>query len=239
MRQHSRQKLHKRRATNNTKITAFVRTVHQTLLQIYGRPPPQRRANALDVLVETILSQNTAAANARQAFRELRRRFPTWEECLNAPSLSVIEAIRRAGLAEVRGPRIQQVLQEVLLTQGKLSLDMLHELPPKRGMMYLQSLPGVGPKTAACVLLFACRKQVFPVDTHVARLSYRLGWLSEKVPPGKAQLLLEPLVPPPLRYPLHVNLITHGRAICHARNPTCEHCALLVCCPTGKEGWGE
>jgi len=209
--------------------------VSAALSRAYGRPPPQTRSDPLDGLIGTILSQNTTSANSRAAFAELKRRFPAWERCRDAPARAVISAIRSAGLAQIRGPRIQAILRRVGEERGRLSLDHLHAWPPRRGMAYLQSLPGVGPKTAACVLMFNCRKQVFPVDTHVARIARRLGWAPESAPPEAIQTRLEPRVPPRLRYALHVNLIAHGRACCHARKPACAVCPILAHCPTGNQ----
>jgi len=201
----------------------------------YGRPPPQARCDPLDGLIGTILSQNTTSANSRTAFAELKRRFPTWDECRDAPPRAVVAAIHSAGLARIRGPRIQAILRRIAEERGRLSLDHLHAWPADRGMAYLQSLPGVGPKTAACVLMFCCRRHVFPVDTHVARIARRLGWVPETASAEAIQALLEPCVPARLRYALHINLIAHGRACCHARRPACAACPILAYCPTGGQ----
>jgi endonuclease-3 len=211
-----------------------VRAVSAALQRAYGRPPRQEPGDPLDGLIGTMLSQNTTSANSRAAFRELKRRFPTWRQCLAAPTSAVVEAIRSAGLAHIRGPRIQQVLAQVEREHGRLSLDSLHDIAPRRAFEYLQTLPGVGPKTAACVLLFSCRKQVFPVDTHVARVTRRLGWVPKSASPDAIQGMLEPVVPAGLRYALHVNLIAHGRARCHPSEPECSGCPLLEHCPTRR-----
>ncbi|MBM3497657.1 MAG: endonuclease III [Armatimonadetes bacterium] len=211
-----------------------VRAVHAGLVRARGRPPRQRRGDPLDCLIGTLLSQNTTGANSRAAFAELKRRFPTWQACLQAPTEAVIAAINCAGLARTRGPRIQAVLARIRHDQGELTLDALHETDSALAMTYLQSLPGVGPKTAACVLLFACRRQVFPVDTHVARIAVRLGWAAEGASPERIQERLEPLVPPALRYPLHVNLIAHGRLVCRAGRPRCAECVVREHCATGR-----
>jgi len=215
-----------------------IRAVHAALLAAYGRPPRQRLGNPLDGLIATLLSQNTTAANSRAAFAELKRRFPTWQACLDAPVGAVVRAVRGAGLSRVRGPRIQAILARVAADQGELSLDVLHRLPARGAMAYLLSLPGVGPKTAACVLLFSCRRRVFPVDTHVARITRRLGWAPGRATPEAIQAVLEPPIPPGLRYALHVNLIAHGRALCHPRSPECSVCPILAYCPTGQRGEG-
>jgi endonuclease-3 len=208
--------------------------VAAALRRAYGPPPPLGRSDPLDGLIATVLSQNTTSANSRAAFSELTRRFPTWEACLCAEPVAVVDAIRGAGLAQVRGPRIQRVLAQIADGRSGLSLDWLHGAPVPDAMEYLQGLPGIGPKTAACVLLFCCRRAVFPVDTHVARLSGRLGWVCPGTAPEVIQRVLEPAVPPRLRYALHVHLIAHGRAVCHARRPECPRCILRPLCPSSS-----
>jgi endonuclease-3 len=146
----------------------------------------------------------------------------------------VRDAIRSAGLAEVRAPRLLAILRRLQADRGELSLDFLARETVPAAQRYLESLPGVGPKTAACVLLFAFGRAVFPVDTHVARIARRLGWAPDRASPEAIQALLGPRVPPSLRYALHVNLIAHGRATCRARNPRCPGCPILRLCPTGR-----
>ena len=204
------------------------------MLKAYGRPERHASGNPLDGLIGTILSQNTTSTNSRAAFQELKRRFPTWERCLSADVAEVIDAIRPAGLAELRGPRIVQILRSLREEQGSLDIDFVCEMPVGQAADYLQSFPGVGPKTAACVLLFSCGRQVFPVDTHVDRLTKRLGWVSEKLPPESIQKELQPLISGPSRYALHVNLIAHGRVVCRPRKPRCDECPLLEHCPAGQ-----
>jgi endonuclease-3 len=213
----------------------MVRAVRRALERAYGKPPAQSRCDPLDGLIGTILSQNTTSGNASAAFAELRRRCPTWEACLQAQTRTIREAIRSAGLAEQRAPRIRQILQQLHDERGEVSLDFVHDLPVAGAREYLQSLPGVGPKTASCVLLFSCRRRVFPVDTHVARITRRLGWVAEQATPEQIQEQLEPRIPANLRYSLHVNMIAHGRTLCRPRDPRCDDCPLLRLCAIGHQ----
>jgi endonuclease-3 len=213
--------------------------VYRALARAYGVPPAQQKSDPLDGLIGTILSQNTTSTNARAAFGQLKRRCPTWEACLAARTSTIRAAIRSAGLADRRAPRIRQILQRLHDERGEVSLDFIYDWPVERGREYLESLPGVGPKTASCVLLFSCRKRVFPVDTHVARITRRLRWVAPNAAPEEIQGLLEPLIPANLRYGLHVNLIAHGRTVCRPQQPKCEACPILRYCPTGGQGRSE
>lgn len=212
-----------------------MRAVHRALERAYGRPPAQTRRDPLDGLIGTILSQNTTSSNASAAFAELKRRCPTWEACLQTRTSAIRDAIRSAGLAEQRAPRIRQIIEQLRDERGEVSLEFLHDLPVARARRYLESFPGVGPKTASCVLLFSCRRRVFPVDTHVARITRRLGWVPERAPAEQIQAQLEPRIPANLRYSLHVNMIAHGRTLCRPRDPRCDNCPLLQHCPTGQQ----
>jgi len=191
----------------------------------------QRGGNALEELVGTILSQHTSDVNAERAYQALRARFPTWQAVLEADPAAVAEAIRAGGLAEVKAHRIQAVLAAIQAERGALDLEFLRALPTEQARAYLEALPGVGPKTAACVLVFALGKPAIPVDTHVHRVARRL----ELIPPGMnadaAHRALEAQVPERFRYAFHVLLIRHGRAICRAPIPRCESCPLLDLCP--------
>jgi len=147
---------------------------------------------------------------------------------------AVRRAIRSAGLAGIRAPRIIEILRRIETEQGELSLDLLWRAPVSEARAYLESLPGVGPKTASCVLLFDCGRPVFPVDTHVARITRRLGWVSAKASPEGIQSILEPLIPPRLRYGLHVNMIAHGRQLCRPQRARCDLCPVRPHCPAGQ-----
>ncbi len=195
-------------------------------------PPPQWPV--LDELMATILSQNTSDANSDAAFEELRRRFDGWDAVRRAPAASIAKAIRRAGLSRRKAPRIKQILQAIFIERGELSLDFLRGLPAPEAADYLRRFPGVGPKTVACVLLFACRKPVLPVDTHVHRVSRRLGLIGPRTGAAKAHDDLARLVAPRQVLEFHIQLIRHGRRTCAARNPQCEDCPLVDLCPEGR-----
>lgn len=199
--------------------------LHNLLLSEYG-DHPWHPHDPVASLVLTILSQNTNDVNRDRAFERLRERFPTWEAVRDAPLEALIEAVRPAGLAPTKAPRIQEALQRVTAEQGEISLDFLGEMDLEEARAWLLSLPGVGPKTAAIVLLFALGRPAFPVDTHVHRVTRRLGLIPDRTSREKAHQLLEQLVPPEIYYSFHLNLIAHGRAVCHARNPECARCIL-------------
>jgi len=204
--------------------------IHQRLLDIYGDHPWQPHEDPLSELVNTILSQNTTDHNRDSAYQQLRARYPTWEAVRDAPADIVIAAIRPAGLAPSKGPRIQAALHTITKTCGMLSLDFLCEMPLQEARDWLLDLNGVGPKTAAIVLLFALGRPAFPVDTHIHRVSKRLGLIPSTTSREKAHTLLEMLLPPELYHVYHLNLIAHGRAICHARRPECKKCSLQDIC---------
>jgi endonuclease-3 len=195
----------------------------------------------MDELVSTILSQNTNDRNRDLAFERLQTRFgrDNWEEVRDAASEQVIEAIRPAGLAPQKGPRIQNALRQISQHRGQLSLDFLAGMPLEEAREWLTALPGVGPKTAAIVLLFALGQPAFPVDTHVHRVTGRLGWVPRTFSAEKAQVALEAAVPPDHFYALHINLIRHGRAVCLARRPRCGECALRPDCRYGLADGGR
>jgi endonuclease-3 len=206
-------------------------TVHRRLLKVYGTPHiPRNRGDALSELVACILSQHTSDINSERAFDQLRVRFPAWEQVRDAPARQVVAAIRSAGLANQKGPRIQGVLYDITRERGELDINFLAALPVAEAKAWLQQLNGVGPKTAAIVLLFALERPAFPVDTHVHRVSGRLGLIPPRTDAGPAHDLLEALVPPDLYFPFHVSLIRHGREVCHARSPRCEVCVLKDTC---------
>jgi endonuclease-3 len=181
-------------------------------------------------LVSTILSQNTNDKNRDVAFERLCERFPTWEQVRDADPDKVIEAIRPAGLANQKGPRLQRALRTITEEQGELSLSFLEDLPVDEAKDWLESIKGVGPKTAAIVLLFSLGRPAFPVDTHVHRVSQRLGLIGDRVSRERAHQELEALVPHGAYYAFHLNLIRHGRQVCQARSPRCTECALRELC---------
>jgi len=201
-------------------------SVQQRLIEFFGEPTWRNPLPALDELVSTILSQNTNDTNRDRAYQALRLRFPTWEAVRDAETGAIIEAIRPAGLANQKGPRIQQVLREITAERGALNLDFLGQLPPGQAREWLEKFKGVGPKTAAIVLLFSLGKPAFPVDTHIYRVTGRLGLRPEKMTVEQAHAHLAGLFPPQAYYAAHLNIIRLGREICQARKPNCPACPL-------------
>ncbi len=204
--------------------------VHQKLLEVYGEPDWHPALDPVSQLVSTILSQNTNDVNRDVAYERLRARLPTWEQVRDADVKQVIEAIRPAGLANQKGPRIQEALRFITRERGQLDLSFLADWPVEQAKDWLASLNGVGPKTAAIVLLFSLDQPAFPVDTHVHRVSRRLGLIGPRVSREKAHDELERLVPPEDYYVFHLNLIRHGREVCTSRKPQCPACILRALC---------
>ena len=192
---------------------------------------PRPRLPVLDELVATVLSQHTSDRNSERAFASLKERFAAWEDVRAAPAAAVADAIRMGGIADQKAVRIQRILAMVDEREGRLDLSRLHELDDAEIEAYLTSLPGVGPKTAACVLTFSMGRPAFPVDTHVHRVARRLGWVPERATAEQAHTALRDLVPADIRHDLHVALIAHGRRVCHARRPDCPACVLRELCP--------
>jgi endonuclease III len=212
--------------------------IHRRLKKAYGPLDPPRRLDPLEELVLTILSQNTSDVNRDRAWAALRTRFPTWDALAGARPRQVAAAIRPGGLANIKAPRILAVLREIRAREGGFDLDWMREGSDEEVTEYLMSLPGVGPKTAACVLAFSLGRPALPVDTHVHRVAERLGMLPPGTPSPKAHALLADVVPPRLRVSMHVGLIRHGRAPCRAGRPRCEVCPLVDLCPSGERYLG-
>lgn len=210
--------------------TAKALETHRRLLAYYGEPALKERRDPLSELVITILSQNTADVNTARAYRALRERFPSWEEVLAAPVEELEEAIRVAGLANTKAPRIHRILEELQEERGGLDLGFLDALSPWEAKEYLTGLYGVGPKTAACVLLFSLHKPALPVDTHVHRVSRRVGLVPQRATAARTEEFLEAMLPPETYYPFHLNVIRHGRALCTAARPRCSECPLSSIC---------
>ena len=209
-------------------------TIHERLLAFYGEPVWRNPLPAIDELVSTILSQNTNDINRDRAFNSLRARFRTWEEVRDAQEAEVIDAIRPAGLANQKGPRIQQVLRSITEERGNLDLLFLGDLPVEEAKAWLTRFKGVGPKTAAIVICFSLGKPAFPVDTHIYRVTGRIGLRPERMTVEQAHPHLENLFPPQTYYAAHLNLIRLGREICTARKPYCEKCPVIVLCDYGR-----
>jgi endonuclease-3 len=204
--------------------------VHRRLEGIYGERPRKRHLDPISQLVSTIISQNTNDVLRDQAYGRLKQRFPTWEQVRDAPTEDVIAAIKIAGLSQQKGPRIQQALRHITVERGELSLDFLSQMGVEEAKRWLTAMKGVGPKTAAIILLFALDMPAFPVDTHVHRVSKRLGLIPHKASREKAHDLLEDLMPAETYYAFHLNVIRHGREVCQARQPRCELCVLRDLC---------
>ncbi len=209
-----------------------VERVHALLVAAYGIPPWEPDGDALGGLIATVLSQHTSDVNSARAYDRLVNAFPSWESVRDAPVAAVEDAIRPGGLAQQKARRIQEIL--TVLSERHpgepLSLGYLEEQPLEDALAALRDLPGVGPKTAACVLLFSLGKPAFPVDTHVWRVSKRLGLIASNASADAAHEQLTALIPPEWRHTMHVDLIRHGREVCHARTPDCDRCPLRSEC---------
>jgi endonuclease-3 len=204
----------------------------EALAERYGVPDwSVVRDDALAEVVQTILSQHTSDLNSARAYAALKQRFPSWESVLQAGPAALSDAIRAGGLAEVKARYILAALEAVQADRGELDLEFLREVPYEQARSYLRALPGVGPKTAACVQAFALQQPALPVDTHVHRVSRRLGLIPPAMGADPAHVALERQVPPSLRYAFHVLLIRHGRGTCKATRPLCELCPLADSCP--------
>ncbi len=207
-----------------------VQQVVQRLEALYGVAQWKPRMEPLEELIHCILSQHTSDANSFRAFRALREAFPSWQAVVDAPTEQVAAAIRAGGLANQKAPRIQAVLRTLYQQFGDYSLDALQQMDTESARRFLLSLPGIGPKCAAIVLCFSMGRPVIPVDTHVFRVSWRLGLIPRSIGEAKAHSALEAMVPPELAYRFHVALIRHGRALCKAQRPLCEQCPLTDLC---------
>ena len=183
----------------------------------------------------TVLSQHTSDVNTARAFSGLKQRFPTWQSVRDADPAEVADAIRSGGLADTKSVRIQRILGEIEEREGRIDLRRLNELDDEEIERYLVSLPGVGPKTAACVLVFSMGRHAFPVDTHVHRVTRRLGLIPEKATAEQAHRLLQPGIAPELRYEFHMQLIKHGREVCKAARPLCSECVMFDLCAAGPD----
>lgn len=211
-------------------LRELAQAVYLALEKAFGLPAWSDPFPPLDELISTILSQNTNDRNRDLAYHRLRAAFATWEEVRDADPLQVIEAIRPAGLANQKGPRIQAVLRQITEERGALDLGFLHDLSAEEAFAWLSRFKGVGPKTASIVLQFSLAKPAFPVDTHVYRVSGRIGLRPERMTVEQAHQHLASLFNPDQYGPGHLNLIRLGREICHARNPEHEACPVKHLC---------
>lgn len=218
-------------AKNVPKLTHILRLLRRA----YGPRAWRCWGKGVDVLVDTILSQNTSAANSDAGYRQLRRRFRSWNQVAHAPVEDVERHIRVSGLSNQKAPRIQAILRAIKSDRGRMDLQFLADMDEQSAYEYLTKFKGVGPKTANCVLLFAFGHAVFPVDTHIHRIARRLGLIEPKITAEQAHDILKPMIESRDRYEMHVLMIEHGRKTCRAINPECDECVLLKMCPYGEQ----
>jgi endonuclease-3 len=214
-----------------------LRYIIQNLERAYGVPVNRRVADAdpLDELVATILSQATSDTNSERTFAALKKRFPTWDAVLRAREQTLADTIRAGGLANQKAAVIRALLRQLKEERGTLDLSFLHEMTADEAVRYLSRFRGIGPKTIACTLLFACRKEVFPLDTHIFRILRRVGLVPTSCTDARAHSLMNELVPEGKFYSFHVNLIRHGRKLCRPRDPLCERCPVVEYCDYGQQ----
>jgi endonuclease-3 len=212
-----------------------VARIRERLASVYGVPVQEPHGDPLAELVLTVLSQSTNDRNRDVAFLRLRERFPSWEAVRDAPVEEIEEAIRPGGISKVKSARVQAILRAISDGGGDLDLSWMRDAPVAESRSYLCALPGVGRKTAACVLLFAYGLRDVPVDTHVGRVATRLGLLRPKAPSEELHDAMLDLTPEGAELEFHVNLLRHGRRTCHAQRPACDDCALARMCPARRE----
>ncbi len=240
-------------AAQDDAVDPHLARIYRLLVAAYGIPPWQPDGDALGGLIATVLSQHTSDVNSGRAYAQLVARFPSWLAVRDAPTAAVADAIRMGGLAQIKAERIQRILRELTdrrtvrrvhsdgaptaadgvaqqAADDDLTLAELDDLSLDAAQRYLLTLPGVGPKTAACVLLFSLGRPAFPVDTHVWRVTRRLGLIGGRVSADAAHAALLGIIPPEWRHTLHVDLIQHGRRVCHAQRPACSACPLRAEC---------
>jgi endonuclease-3 len=203
-----------------------LRKITLLLEKQYGVPRREGSGDLLDILIETILSQNTNDRNRDKAFQRLKKRFPNWENVLEAKTKSIVSAIRPGGLAEQKARRIREILHWIEEREGKLSLSFLKKMDSEEIKKTIGTLKGIGPKTIHCLLLFGLGRDAFPVDTHILRIGKRVGFIPEGMNAEKAHSWMVRLIPKKRSLSLHLNLIRFGREVCKARNPQCKTCFL-------------
>ncbi|MCK5213207.1 MAG: endonuclease III [Dehalococcoidia bacterium] len=218
-------------ADAGTDVAARLPDVLCALDAEYGPRVWESRGRAVDVLIETVLSQNTADVNSHRAFESLVDQFGSMEGVARAGVQDIESAISASGLSKIKSVRIKSMLESLERENGSLDLSFLSSMELKAALDYLTAFKGVGLKTASCVLLFALGLPALPVDTHVHRVARRLGLIDSRVAAEAAHAALEAIVAPDDRYRFHLHLIEHGRLICHARRPKCGDCVLNSLCP--------
>ena len=201
----------------------------------YGKKMLKPSFDPLSQLIRTILSQNTSDHNSHRAFRNLKYNFKSWVELKDAPLKRIVQSIKTGGLEKIKAERIKKILNRIYKERGRVSLSFLKRWNTEKIKEYLSGFKGVGEKTIACVLLFSLGRPVLPVDTHILRVSKRLGLIPLRTDSKKAHLILQKLIPPDLVYSFHLHLIEHGRKICKSRLPLCGDCVLLQKCEFKKK----
>src|SRR5436853_5122752 len=204
-----------------------VRYIIQNLERTYGVPLNERASDPLDMLIKIILSQATSDTNSHRTFAALKKRFPTWDAALRAREQAIADTIRSGGLANQKAAVIKSVLSQIKTEHGTLDLNFLHDVSSEEATRYLSQFRGIGPKTIACTLLFACRKQLFPLDTHIFRILRRIGLIPQKCTDARAHEIMNRIVPKAKFYSFHVTLIRHRRTLCCPRAPICERCPFV------------
>jgi endonuclease-3 len=235
----------KPRALSSSAVDEWVTTVLeekpvgyiiQNLERAYGVPENKWTGwDVLDMLVSVILSQATSDANSDRTYDALKARFPTWDAVLRARESTIADAIRLGGLANQKAVVIRGLLKQIKEEHGSLDLSFIQDLPSEEAAQYLSGFRGVGPKTVACTLLFACGKEIFPLDTHIFRILRRVGLIPRKCSDEFAHRVMNRIVPAGKFYSFHVNLIRHGRKLCRPRDPLCERCPIVEYCDYGRE----
>jgi endonuclease III len=217
------------------------RAAYPILLQTYGELPLVPRRSPMRELISTMLSHRTNHANEEMAYEQMWKRFGSWEAIRDAPVDELTEAISTSTFPEAKAPNIKRALAQIIENRGEASIDFLQELPWEEGLAWLISLPGVGVKTATLVLLFCFAKPVLPVDTHVHRISIRLGLISSKTTAEAAHSILLSLFPPDpyILFNFHKAMLKHGQRLCTYNNPKCDKCPLLPLCDYGQQRIGN
>ncbi len=218
-----------------TEIKAKLQEINDILEAKFGIPEREDNDSPLDVLIHTILSQNTNDTNSGRAYDKLRKKFQTWEDILKADVDDIADVIREGGLAKQKSIRIKELLSWIKDTYGELNIDFVCDMEPSDVIEIFTKLRGIGLKTINVMLCFACNKDVFPVDTHIFRVSKRLALIPKNATPKKAHIIMGQIFPKGKAYSLHVNMITFGREICHARKPKCKQCPLIEYCVVWHE----
>ncbi|MGA9998226.1 MAG: hypothetical protein WBP93_22630 [Pyrinomonadaceae bacterium] len=221
--------------TEDASIEKPVRYIIQNLERAYGVPENRRSSDPLDMLIKIILSQATSDTNSHRTFAALKKRFPTWDKLLRARIATIADTIRSGGLANQKALVIKSVLRQIKKEHSALDLNFLHGFNEEEAVRYLSQFRGIGPKTVACTLLFACRKDVFPLDTHIFRILRRVGLIPQKCTDARAHEIMNRTVPEGKFYSFHVNLVRHGRTLCRPRDPLCERCPIVEYCDYGQD----